>query len=242
MLGMLEAARGCLKEELQLDIISNNLANAAVSGFKRDRISFQNLLMDKVNQPQNYYTPYSASLVNIKTDFAPGDIRATGNPLDVAISGRGFFKVMTTEGIRYTRKGSFALDRDGNLITQEGFQVLGRSGVINTGGKTVEIDKTGRILIDGGEVDRLDIVDFEDTSSLRKIGGTLFEKDIKVPEIPVPPETTVRQGYLEDSNVNVAEEMVRMIQSLRSFESYQKAIKLLDRLDHKASNDVGRVR
>ncbi len=242
MIGMLEAARGCLKEELKLDIISNNLANVAVPGFKRNRISFQNLLMDATSQTTNLYNDSLTALVNVRTDFSPGDIRITGNPLDVALSGRGFFKIMTSEGIKYTRKGSFALDSQGNLITQEGYQVLGKNGAINTQGKDLEIDKTGRVLVDGKEIDKLDIVDFEDLSVLRKSGEAMFEKDSKTGEIPAPPDTTVRQGYLENSNVNVAEEMVRMIQSLRAFESYQKAIKLLDHLDKKASNDVGRIR
>lgn len=243
MQGMIEAVRGCLKEELRMDVIANNLANASVPGFKKDKVSFQNLLIQQeaANAVANGQMGDMA-LINVKTDMSQGDMRFTGNMLDVAINGKGFFKVMTPDGIRYTRKGNFTLDALGNLITQEGYQVLGKGGAINLLDRQVEIDARGRLVSKEGELGQLDIVTFANTDALVKMGDTLFAKGPNMTEEPLPPETTIRQGYLEGSNVNIAEEMVQMIHTLRAFESYQRAIKVLDHIDDKVTNEVARVR
>lgn len=243
MQGMIEAARGCLKEELRIDVIANNLANASVIGFKKDKVSFQNLLSQQVSGGSNVATQAKdTALINIKTDMSQGDVRFTGNMLDIAINGKGFFKVMTPDGIRYTRKGNFTLDAMGNLITTNGYRVLGKGGAINLLDEQVEVDSRGRIIAEGTELDQLDIVSFANQDRLVKVGNTLFAKAPDMTEQPLPPETTIRQGYLEGSNVNIAQEMVQMIHSLRAFESYQRAIKVLDHLDNKATNEVAKVR
>ncbi len=243
MQGMIEAVRGCLKEELRIDVIANNLANASVPGFKKDKISFQNLLLQQSSISSGIARQsVDTALVNIRTDMSQGDIRFTGNMLDVAINGRGFFKVMTPIGIRYTRKGNFTLDALGNLITPDGYQVLGKGGGVSLLDKRVEIDDRGKIIAEGAEVGQLDIVSFANEERLVKVGDTLFAKPQNMKEEPLPSESTVRQGYLEGSNVNIAEEMVQMIHSLRAFESYQRAIKVLDHLDNKVTNEVAKVR
>ena len=243
MQGMIEAVRGCVKEELRMDVIANNLANASVPGFKRDRVSFQNLLIQENKKVSPFVNQNpDTCLITIRPDMSQGDIRFTGNRLDIAISGKGFFKVMTPEGIRYTRKGNFTLDAMGNLVTQDGYQVLGKGGVINLLDTQVEVDNTGRIIANGSEIDQLDIVAFSNEDRLTKAGNGLFMKTTETQEESVPPQTTIRQGYLEGSNVNIAEEMVQMINCLRAFESYQRAIKILDHLDNKVTNEVARLR
>jgi flagellar basal-body rod protein FlgF len=246
MLGMLEAVRGCLKEEMRMDVISNNLANATSAGFKRDRISFQRILSQMPQGAEqtgsDNTSPSNPSLVAIETDFTQGEVRATGNSLDFSISGKGFFKVNTPGGIRYTRKGNFALDLDGYLITQKGERVMGKNGAINIWGDQIEVDKRGRILVEGSEVDRLDVVDLSEPEKLIKESGLLFRAPPEIQELSLDPEAMIQQGYLEDSNVNVAEEMVNMIHATRAFESYQKAMQVLDRLDNKATNEVSRLR
>lgn len=233
--GMIESSRGCLKEEMRMDVISSNLANTNVVGFKKDRISFQKLLQ---KADQNGPVP---ALVTVKTDMEQGDVRSTENTLDVAIVGRGFFKVLTPEGVLYTRKGNFDLDGDGNLITQDGKTVLGVNGSINIQGKSIEIEADGIIYADGIQTGQLDVVDFDDYENLVKVGRGLF-KNVSGNEIDKAPETIIRQGALELSNVNVAEEMISMIHSLRAFESYQKSIKAIDELNNQAINQVGRLR
>ena len=233
--GMIEASRGALKEEIRMDIISSNLANSNTVGFKKDRVSFQQMLK---KAEESGAVPTS---VDIKVDLEQGDMRNTGNNLDVAIKGKGFFKVLTPEGVRYTRKGNFDLDGQGNLITQNGYSVLGKGGTINIQGKVIEIGTDGMILVDGVQSGQLDVVDFSEYNSLVKTGGSLFRND-SADEIGLEPGTTIGQGFLELSNVNVAEEMVNMIHSLRAFESYQKSMKAIDELNNQAINQVGRLR
>ncbi len=247
MIGMLEAVRGCVKEEVRADVIANNLANAAVIGFKRDKLSFSNMLLgsgpDSAGSSQETAAPsQDPSLVSIKTDFSDGPLHHTGNSLDLAINGKGFFKIQTAEGIRYTRKGNFSCDERGLLMTQDGNPVLGKGGPISISGSSVVIDKTGRVLVDGSEVGQLDLTDFAQSEKLEKDGGTLFRAVEGSEELPLPKETVVRQGYVEESNVNVSEEMVTMIHSLRAFESYQKAIQVMDGLDNRAINEVGKLK
>jgi flagellar basal-body rod protein FlgF len=251
--GMLEASRGCLKEEIRMDVISNNLANSTGIGFKKDRVSFQQLLNQETTAPQQVTEeginrdPY---LISIDTDMNEGDIQTTGNELDLAITGDGFFKINTQDGIRYTRKGNFMLNSEGNLVTQDGDPVMGKAGgTINipiseatTGSNVVVIDDQGTISFDEKIIDQLDMVNFDNNKDLVKVEKGLFRNDSDNPETAVSADTTVKQGYIELSNVNVAEEMVNMIHSMRAFESYQKAIKAIDELNDKAINQVGRLR
>ncbi len=247
MIGMLEAVRACIKEEVRMDVISNNLANAGVIGFKRDRISFENMLQDAeeadtTTASESGGIVIDTNLVHIETDFGDGPARNTGNTLDLAINGKGFFKIQTPEGVRYTRKGNFTTDAQGNLMTQEGNPVLGKGGTISISGKEILIDKAGRVLVDGSEAGQLDLVDVSQPDKLAKVGGALFRAEEGNEEVLLSAETVVRQGYVEDSNVNISEEMVTMIHALRAFESYQKAIQTMDGLDSTATNQIGRLR
>lgn len=240
--GMLDAVQGCLKEEMRMSIISNNLANANVMGFKKDVISFQDLLKVAEGGTVNDIKSIDPVLVKIKTDISQGDIRFTGNTLDFAIYGEGFFKVDTPDGMRYSRKGNFILDNAGFLTTQEGHKVIGKGGPIGISGNQVHVDGEGKIAVDGIEVGQIDMVTFENASALVKDGMSCYRNVSDEPETPVDSDTKIQQGYVELSNVNVAEEMVNMIHCSRAFESYQKAIQVLDGVNNKAINEVGRLR
>jgi flagellar basal-body rod protein FlgF len=246
--GMLEASRGAIKEELRMDYIANNLANSTGIGFKKDRLSFKQMLDQngETITPQTKATseglPSDPCLVTVTIDMNEGDIQTTGNKLDLAISGDGFFKVSTPEGVRYTRKGNFTLDSTGTLITQDGYPVMGKGGNITISGSNVAIGDQGTISVDETNIGQLDIVTFENTNNLSKDGQNLFRNDSGDPEKAVGSDMTVKQGYVELSNVNVAEEMVNMIHSMRAFESYQKAIKAVDELNNKVINEVGVLR
>lgn len=231
--GMLEASRGCMQEDLRMDVISNNLANSNVIGFKKDVVSFRKVLA------QTSDTSDPPTSIVVKPDMEQGEIRESGNALDLAICGKGFFKVSTPDGTRYTRKGNFTLDSQGNLVTQDGYMVMGKGGPINIVGKNIVIDNKGNIKTDTGTMGQLDIVNFQKYDGLTKVGNGLFSNPQQDPEIDVSPDTQVKQGYIELSNVNIAEEMVNMIHSLRAFETYQKSIKVLDSLNDRAINQVG---
>ncbi len=234
--GLLEASRGCSKEEIRMDVISTNLANSNVIGYKKDRVSFQKMLKQAEDGSG------SQPAVTLRADLEQGDVKQTGNELDVAIFGKGFFKVNTENGVRYTRKGNFTLDTAGNLITQGGDQVLGEGGPIKIIGNNITIDADGNITTNMGQMGKIAIVDFEESGSIIKEGKSYFANPQELPEDSKLTETKIHQGYVELSNVNTAEEMVNMIQALRAFESYQKSMRVIDELNEKAINQVGRLR
>jgi len=238
--GILDAVKGCLKEEMRMDIVSSNLANASVVGFKKDRISFQELL-GKAQLTGS--EPADPALIRIESDHAQGDSRLTGNSLDFAIHGKGFFKIETPDGIRYSRRGSFTLDGQGALITQEGYRVLGQGGPVIINGSNISVDGQGVVTVDGIQTGQIELADFENYDALVKSGNALFRQATPdAQEIPAPAETRIDQGYLELSNVSIVNEMVTMIHSLRAFESYQKTIQAIDSLNQKAVNEVSRLR
>ncbi len=243
--GMLDAVKGCLKELERMDTISNNLANAQAIGFKKDRVSFQDLLHGPrpVDSRPSTDTPHrtNAALIDVRTDFEQGNIQSTGNPLDFALQGKGFFKIAVSQGIEYTRKGNFSLDSEGFLITQAGNKVLGKGGPIQIDGDEIRVDEEGAISVDGSEVGRFDIVDLSDYGKVGKTGTVRFEKGYGNQETPAS-EAEVKQGYVELSNVSVTQEMVQMIDCLRAFETYQKSIQVLDGVNKKIVNEVSRVR
>ena len=249
--GSFEAINASRNEELHLSIISNNLANISVAGFKKDRLAFESFLRNQLNSE----VPESPGgqvvedlqlyrrLVKVSTDLGQGNLRQTGNPLDLALSGPGFFKVNTPQGVRYTRNGSFKLTQDGMIVTQSGAPVLGKSGPINASGGEITVDEQGAVFVDGNQVDTLSLATFAPSERLEKEGNSLY--------LPGPDavegtkgegETVVGQGYLEDSNVQATEELIQMLYTVRAYESYQKMIRSLADLDSKAVNDAGRLR
>ncbi len=221
-LGVYNAVRGCKIQQLKFDTIANNLANAATTGFKKNILHFDQMLQ-----------------AHQKTTATQGNMRRTGNSLDVGLSGRGFFKVSTANGVRYTRNGRFNLNSQGMLTTSRGDPVLGSGGPISVEGKEITFDEEGGIEADGTQVDTLSVVDFQDSVVLKKEGGYYYVGDGDEAMGVRPQQTSVNQGYLEESNVVVAEEMVRMVEALRDFESYQKVLQTFSEIDAKAINQVG---
>jgi flagellar basal-body rod protein FlgG len=194
-----------------VDTIANNLANVQTTGFKRD---FAQILESE----------YGNDLAT-RVDLSPGRLMPTGNDLDVAIEGRGFFAVQTPAGVRYTRAGNFVLDTEGDLVTPDGMKVLSTSNSpINASGGNVSIRDGGEVVVDGSEVATLKVVDFGNPAKLEKEGMQRFiwrGEDLEVQNLQ---SANVRSGHLEGSNVNAVSEMVRMISAYREFESIQRAV------------------
>lgn len=180
-------------------------------------------------------------VTKIETDFTQGEMQPTNNQLDFALKGKGFFTVETPDGTRYTRDGSFKLDSTGQLVTSEGYPVVGTEGPITVDGTEVSANSLGEILVDGQLVNKFAIVDFENTRDLRKTGEGLymFEKDTE----PKPREVSVEvvQGSLETANVDAVREMVEMMTLFRGYESSQRLIRAYDESIGKAVNEVGRL-
>jgi len=221
--GIYNAVRGCRTQGLRFDMIANNLANVGTTGFKKDVVYFDQALRMRVT-----------------TNLSQGNMRRTGNPLDVALEGEGFFKVQTPAGIRYTANGRFQLNAEGLLVTANGDPVLGSSGPISIQGKDITIDDSGRIEVDESALDRLSIASFQRPERLQKEGSSYYIYNGDEEEISEPAQTSVRQGYVEESNVAVTEEMIRMVEALRHFESYQKVLQTFNETDARVVNEVGK--
>jgi flagellar basal-body rod protein FlgG len=249
------AATGALASEKRLQILANNLANVNTVGFKKDRSRFKafnlsaaadskkiSLYQDRSQAPA-YWMQYSSY-----TDFSSGELKKTGSPFDLAITGRGFFCVQTPDGVRYTRQGDFTIDKDELLITQEGYPVLGKSGEIQVkmakpsdDRREFSVSEDGFVTVDGSQVDRLRIVDFTNSSGIEKAGYNLYRAVNPRVIKDMDQDFIVSQGFLERSNVNVIRMMTEMIEVLRGYESYQKMMRSIDDMNAKLINDVGKA-
>jgi flagellar basal-body rod protein FlgF len=228
------AAMGALREEKRYSVIANNMSNSQTVGFRKDNLVFRKAIdkaLDRITSEQTGTT---------LTSLQQGELQTTGNPLDVAIDGEGFLKIRTPQGIRYTRSGRFELKNDRILVDGSGFPVMGSGGEITLTGKNIFIDKDGSIRVDGVTVDQLSVVTLPDPHLLKKEGQTLLTSEVPQEETE-DRESQVIQGSLESSNTNVVEEMMKMLDSLRVYESCIKAIQSNDELNAKAVNEVGRV-
>jgi len=224
--GIYNLIDGSLTQQLRFETVANNMANINTNGFKKDIISFNEALeMNSIS----------------KTDFMQGPVRHTGNELDVALDSKGFFKIQTGKGIRYTRDGAFTLDEKGTLVTLNGESVFGQNGPITIDGSKVTIGVDGQVQVDDESVDRLMVVDFENPQLLQKEGGSRYFYSGEEKGISTVENVSVQQGYLESSNVNSTEEMIKMIETYRAFESVQKAIQSIDKVTDKMVNDYGLV-
>jgi len=220
----------------QLDSITHNLANANSLGYKSFRLQFNKLLGTSAAPDQQ---TEDTSIVD--TNFVRGAIQATGNPLDAAIEGDGFFAVKTAYGVAYTRRGNFSLNKRGDLVTETGENVLNKmGGKINVTGGKVEIGGEGDILVDGRKVDTLKVVAFTDKTKLVRLPGCMFRD----PGTAGPVEEKkpgIHAEHVETSNVNVVSEMMQMINVQRMVEFYQKNMQAISELDKISSNRIGRL-
>ena len=234
------ATEGMTNQQTVLEVVTNNLANVNTYGYKRDDLSFSDTLSALgVPEMDSTYTPDSDP-VKFKTDFSQGYTQSTGNPLDLALDGDGFFVIQYDDGIRYTRSGNFSLNSSGQLVTIDGYPVLGINGPIQIQGSQLEIDSTGQIIVDGALIGKLRLASFQDNSALIKAGHNTFIKtDANITELAAVAD--VMQGFLESSNVNAVHEMVRMIEAMRMYEAYQKSLLLLNETLEQASNELGTV-
>ena len=253
-----------LAQQSKVDTIANNVANANTPGFKRDRLVFKEYLtalekgIDNIDlpgkewAPEDFYRSQGGEKAYVKiaasfTIFEQGPLTPTGNPLDIGIDGQGFLRILTPNGIRYTRRGSLSLSSDGQLVTDKGHRVLGlpgggqavaEEGVIRLRPGKVAINHQGEVFIDGDPVARLSLVEFKDIAALRKEGEGLFINRDDNNIGPDEAKSKIHQGFIEQSNVNAVGEMSELIKANRHFESIQRAIKNYDYISGKAVNEI----
>lgn len=237
----------------QMDVVANNLANASTAGFRSaDTLqrAFPTLLIErveKIGQSTRQMTTHTATLGELGigatidgtyTNFAVGALRHTDNPLDVALLEPDvFFTIAAAEGQRYTRNGTFQLSINGELVNSSGHQVLGARGPIRIDGTQVIIDQDGFVYVDDVLVDRLLITAFAAPELLAREAGQYFAA-LPGAGAYIPNQFTVLQGQLEQSNVNVVRELVKMINVQRAYEANQKAVKAADDTLGKLVNEL----
>ncbi len=245
------AATGAMAQQTRLETISNNLANLDTVGFKADATFFRALMPDmrdaratanpgpEARLTDNVHVAFAGG----RTDYSQGGLKVTGNVLDVAIHGDGFFAVQTPDGTCYTRRGVFGLSSDGLLVTSEGYPVLGQGGTIriDPDGKQIQIGEDGTIMVDGDETGRLQLSDFQRPYRLEKLGSSLFKPADETVAPKNAENAAVQQGYVELSNVEPIRMMTEMIEVLRTYESHQKMMRTAEELDGKLIAEAART-
>jgi len=245
---------GALAQEREMQVFANNMANVNTAGFKQDHQAFKSVMARvKVSTPvfaqpvgfgqqigirpsgpteRVFVAPHA-----VRTSFEDGRIRMTGNPLDTAIQGSGFFEIKTPQGVRYTRGGTFSLDSQRRLVTNLGYPVMGTKGEIKVPPGEIQINTQGAIHVDGQPVATLKVMDFPtDHMPQKHVEGLFSSNEARPAKNP-----QVQGGQLEESNVNSIGEMVKMMQGLRNYESAQKLIQTLDHMADVSIQDIGRV-
>ncbi len=229
------AASGMRSRMESLDLLANNIANASTGGYKADR-EFYSLYAEEDNPATMpvIQKPY--------TDLSQGVLQSTGNTLDFAISGQGFFTVQSPSGPLYTRNGNFRLDASGKLISAEGYAVQGAAGAITVAGKQpIEVSSDGTVTQDGKVIGQLRIADFTSGAGLTKQGNNYFRVADPGGMVKAPAGSSVEQGKLEASNSGTAESAVRLVSIMRQFEMLQKAASMGADMDKQAIEQVAKV-
>ncbi len=252
------AATGMQAQTVTIDLIANNLANVNTAGFKRSRADFQDLLYENLKPPgvssaDGTQVPtgieigHGTRLVATQKLFTQGDFKQTGNQLDMAIEGDGFFQVIQPNGeIAYSRAGNFKVDSEGRIVTPDGF-LMEPEITIPTDSLSISISTDGTVsVIQAGQsepvqVGSIELARFSNPAGLKSIGRNLFlatsASGDAVTGTPGEDEYgTIAQGFLEMSNVSVVDEMVKMITAQRAYEINSKAIQTADEMLQAANN------
>jgi len=246
------AASGMSAQQQNIDNVAHNLANVNTTGFKKSRVEFEDLVYDQTKVPGAPTSTTAEAPIGLETglgvravatarDFSKGKLKSTSSPLDLAIEGDGFFQVQLPTGdIGYTRAGSFHLSGEGTVVTSEGYQVQPQIS-IPANATSISISKTGIVSVAiagqsaAQQVGALEIASFQSPAGLRAMGGNLFVTSTASgePQVGAAGEEgrgAIQQGFTEDSNVSVVEEMVNMILGQRAYEANSRVIKAADEM------------
>lgn len=235
--GYYDLASNMITQNRNMNIISNNISNVSTPGYKEDRLIESTFREEMIYRYDQYGKTQvgEVSRMNIAaervTDYSEGGLRETGGALDVGLTGNGFFVVQTDNGVVYTRNGSFNLDDQRYLVLPGIGRVQGENGPIQLTTDEVAIDTQGNITTEDGQqfFGRLQVVDFADYAQLTKITGGVFQ----AAAAPQASNATVKQRYTEYSNVNMAEQMTRMMSGQRVLQSSAQILKIYDQLTGK---------
>lgn len=264
---------GQIAQQRKVETIANNIANANTPGFKKDELVFKEHLTaltkgaDTIDlprkewNPDDFYRSQGAENAYVKvdgsyTDFKQGELQPTNNAFDFALFGKGFFEVLTPNGVRFTRNGSFSLNQNGEIVNNQGHKLLSPlkgSGKAEELPEETSIDKRiikvpttkkisvsneGEIFTAQGKIGQFSVVEFKDIHALRKQGQGLYINNADNNIIREEIKTAVKQGFVEGSNVNAVKEMSELIKAHRHFENIQKAISTYDSMNGRGINDI----
>ncbi|MBO4953346.1 MAG: flagellar basal-body rod protein FlgF [Lachnospiraceae bacterium] len=257
--GLYTAWTGLRNEEKRMDVVTNNMANADTTGFKKVDVtaqSFERHLAVKIDDPTvgiNLKQGIGGMNPGVKIgetyyDMSQGNFRQTEDQYNFALSGNGFFAISTTNksgetSTRYTRDGDFTVTRDGYLVTKDGDYVLAEGGnriqIPDANLVKISVNEMGEIYSGNNYVAKLQLVDFQSYDALSSYGENMYEAVDGA--VQTPAQAKVTQGYLEMSNVNMVTEMVDMIAISRAYETNQKMVQAIDQTLDKAVNEIGRL-
>lgn len=253
--GMWTGMNGAIAQQQRLATLSNNLANASTPGFKGAEAVFHQVIDDAsrvgaAEQSPEFSVParflpqdrLRTELAERATDFSDGPLRPTGNALDLALRGEGFFTVSSPEGPLYSRSGTFSLDQEGQLVNQSGWPVLspdGESVNIPAGSANIRVGNDGVVMADDTVVGRLAVVRFEAPERLERAGNASF-RNVDPAVEALAADATIEQGMLEQSNVSAIDVMTALISTSRSFELNMRGIQAYKAMDSMAATEVGR--
>ncbi|MCL2689401.1 MAG: flagellar basal-body rod protein FlgF [Chitinispirillia bacterium] len=241
--GLFIASQGMTALMQKQDQIANNLANFNTTAFKQSGLftaAYQNHLK---NDNDQVFANREFKVDEVYIDHTEGSMRSTGSDLDLSIKGSGFFKVMTGDGVRYTRNGNFSLNPDGLIITGDGSKLMGTEGYIRVEpNMKVTISESGEVIQNGEGKGIIKIVDFEKPYQMKRHGSSYFTPLDIVEAVELQSQGFIlKQGFLESSNVDLIRNMVQMIATYRNYEADQKALQSQDETLQKAVNEVGKI-
>jgi len=254
------AKTGLDAQQTRMEVVSNNIANVSTTGFKRERAVFEDLLYQNISQvgasstqdtqlPSGFSIGTGVRVVATEKLHSQGTLTNTGNPLDMAVQGKGFFQILMPDGsLAYTRDGSFQVNQDGQLVTSSGYQVQ-PAITVPEGAQSVTVgsDGTVSVLLPGSaaatQVGSLQLTNFINPAGLQAIGQNLLLESgaSGAPQTGTPGLNglgTLLQGSVESSNVNIAEELVNMIETQRAYEMNSKAIQSADQMLQFVTNNL----
>ncbi len=223
-------------------MLANNIANASTGGYKSDREFYSLYMAPDVDLEADLVDPATMPVIERPwTDFSQGVLSATGNQLDLALSGKGFFLVDGPSGPLYTRNGSFRLSKDGRLVTMDGYPVREAAGgnLLFQGSGTITVSSDGTMSQDGNVIGQIEIRDFPAAGLVKRGNNYFMPADPSIQ--PAAADASVTQGQLEGSNAGTAESAVRLIGIMRQFEMLQKAVSLGMEMNQHAIQEVAKV-
>jgi len=247
--GIYTAASGLSTVSKSLDVVSNNMANARTPGYKSERLTCSSFDQQMAMRMEEGNLPAELGSVSlgrkaeeVAIAFQQGSLESTGRSLDLAISGQGFFALARPDGKKgLTRNGQFHLDGEGYLAASDGSRLLGKNGPLQVGGADFTVSEIGEVVKNGAVIDSLAIFTPLDLNNLEKHGEGMYLDRNPQGEQSLAFNGKILQGSLEGSNVDMADEITKMMTASRSYQSCSQVIKMLDQVAQKSASEIGRL-